>query len=829
MPTVLDSDALFALAEQPDIGPFMDAAARVVAEDGADDRLLLLLIRHLAQDGLLGRARAYAEHCSPGLRSDEQFRLMLRNLHDAGNRPDWSLCEERFAQNLAALRKRTAPGERSTAERIEATWRKLRDRLELHRNRAGHWLVFDRAAQHWRPGFGAHIPVPPAAKLAEQFHNQIIAPILLVGVGLGHHLPWLHEATRDTFIGAAPVLYQVETSWEAIAVALHLADWRTALADPRVRLCLGEDALEQLGRQVRADSANYPPAVIVRARAWQREHPPVDTVLSHSVAAFESRRLALFEQVSATYGGRDRAWWHRRFREALAGDGPPLRVLGLTCRFSTVLRYSMRDWLRAFEENGCQTRLLIEPTNYARITPPVMLEAIAAFEPDLFVIIDHTRQGQKAGLPDGLPVLTWIQDRMPHLFSRDAGNALGPLDFCMGFCHRELIERWGYPAERFLACGMATNAAALMPPGVDPADVYAGRACEDPGPYACDVAFATTHSRTPAELHAELRQRYDPRLRRLVDAAYEELAARCERNDLNGGLLLDPFVRSLESATGVELSPELRGTIAEEHVRIVADQMLRHQTIAWAVSWAQRTGRRLHLYGRNWERHPRFARYARGFVPHGPELGRAFRAAKVNLHAGCNNALHQRVLDGLAAGGFFLIRRHADDLSYPLWEARYAAAQRLGLAIGDLLRREDLPAKYRELWNTITRMRGLAPEAPFEITADFHKRFVEARDAETPPSPKQIWPSLDEVTFGSADELAQQLDTYLADEKRRKRVAASMRERMLDKYGYRGLVRRLLGWLPEALAPQQATRASRHSQQRVERACETSSEAGRRI
>ncbi len=802
MPTALDPDSLLALARQPESGPFLDAAAQAVADGAADDRLLLLLIRRLAQEGLLGRALAYAQRCSAALRADPAFEQMLRNLSSApgAESPDWSSRSGAFARNLAALRARGTPEDTTAADRIEEAWAACRETLELHRTRAGSWMVFDRRAQRWRPSFGAHIPVPPVAQLAEQFRNQIIAPIALVGVGLGHHLPWLHEATRDTFLGAAPVLYQIEPSWEAVAVALHLADWRRPLADPRVRLCLGPQAHEKLRKEILADDANYPPQVIVRARSWQAQPEDIGPLLTRVSAELERRRLAALERVQSRYRGRDRAWWRRRFSEALEGGGPPLRVLGLTCRFSTVLRYSMRDWLHALADNGCQTRLLIEPNNHARITPRAMLAAIADFEPDLLVVIDHTRQGQKAGLPDELPVLTWIQDRMPHLFSRESGTAQGPLDFCMGFCHRELIERWGYPAERFMACGMATNAAALMPPGVDPRDVYAGRVREEAGPYDCDLAFATTHSRTPAEIHAELRRRFEPRLRRLVDAAYEELAARCERNELNGGLLLEPFVRALESAAGLDLSPELRGRIAEEHVRIVADQLLRHQTIAWAAAWAERTGRRLHLYGRDWERHPRFARYARGFVPHGPELGRAFRAAKVNLHAGCNNALHQRVLDGLAAGGFFLIRRHADDLSYPLWEARYAAVERLGLRVGDTLRRDDLPPEQRPLWDVVARMRGLDPRAPFKITGDFRRRFLEMRDADVPPSAKQVWPGLDEVTFGSPDELAERLEYYLANEDARRRVAAEMRERMLDMYGYRGLVRRLLGWLVRALA-----------------------------
>jgi hypothetical protein len=65
----------------------------------------------------------------------------------------------------------------------------------------------------------------------------------------------------------------------------------------------------------------------------------------------------------------------------------------------------------------------------------------------------------------------------------------------------------------------------------------------------------------------------------------------------------------------------------------------------------------------------------------------------------------------------------------------------------------------------------------------------------------RVWPELDDVTFGSADELARQLDRFVANDRERRETARRMRAQMLDVFGHASLMRRLCAWMIDALAP----------------------------
>src|SRR5206468_3677435 len=129
--------------------------------------------------------------------------------------------------------------------------------------------------------------------------------------------------------------------------------------------------------------------------------------------------------------------------DALAA-GRPLRVMGITSRYTTYLQHSMRDWLAGFRALGHDTRLVIEQADHEVLTNLVYAETCADYRPDLVVMIDHCR-GEMTGLTDAVPCVMWIQDHLPHIFSPAAGKAQGPLDYVLGFGRQECVDTFGYP------------------------------------------------------------------------------------------------------------------------------------------------------------------------------------------------------------------------------------------------------------------------------------------------------------------------------------------------------------------------------------------------
>lgn len=763
---------------------FVPLACAALAQGAEDAQLRLTLVQHLMQAGLLKRAAAFAVDLPPEVQTHPEVAPILTALRESpthGQVP-WSRFDAQFRANVAALR-----GRYPWIDELLGAWRAERRHLELHLHQQFGWLVFDRrprADGGWRPSYAPQVPSPDAETLSRQVRGRVCAPLLLDGVGLGHHLPWLAEATADTLHGATPRIYQVEPSWAGLAVALHLNDWTAEIASPRVHLCAGPDAFAQLASAIEGDAWTMPPGMVVSAAPWEPDAPDrVRATCAEVEARHQERQEAVRSDLLQAYAERDVAYWRDRFATAAAGNGPPLRVMGITSRFTTVLQYVMRDAVRALDELGCETRLLIEPTNHALLTPLHKLQATRDFQPDLILLIDHLRHEYPGTFIPHIPMVSWIQDRLPWLFSPEAGRQMGPLDFCIGLSRKELVEQFDYPADRFLPCPIPTDANAL-----------AGNDATMAERFACDVAFASNATVSPDELL----QRAPAEAHALCRTIMDELHARCERGELNGGLRVDLFTQQMEEESGVALDPGTRHDLARGFVRDLTDLLLRRQTVTWAAEWADDRGRRLHLYGKGWEALPRFAPYARGYVEHGPALGAAFRQARVNLHTGCNVATHQRVLDGLAAGGFFLVRRHSEDIAWAVKEEQLTFIAASGAQAGDVFTPDQLPPALAARRRALLRMRGQDPETPLKVSPA-HIARTQKRATPAEHIPTLIWPQFEQLTFGTRAELWALLDRYVDDEHARGQFAADMRARTLATFGMRALMQRVVTWLTETL------------------------------
>jgi hypothetical protein len=63
-----------------------------------------------------------------------------------------------------------------------------------------------------------------------------------------------------------------------------------------------------------------------------------------------------------------------------------------------------------------------------------------------------------------------------------------------------------------------------------------------------------------------------------------------------------------------------------------------------------------------------------------------------------------------------------------------------------------------------------------------------------------IWPEYDDVSFSTRDQLQSRLTTYLGNDEARRRVAESMRCRVIEKAGYEHINNRLLDMITRELA-----------------------------
>jgi len=131
-------------------------------------------------------------------------------------------------------------------------------------------------------------------------------PILIAGVDQGwlweqlYHMPVATPATP----AHRPPLYFLVRDIEDLWIALHLHDWRTMLADERVRLMVGADVTTQFDRSLAANPQVPPPRVaLTLGPALWPAGADLGSIVSAARAPLEQElgwSLGLYDQI---YGG----------------------------------------------------------------------------------------------------------------------------------------------------------------------------------------------------------------------------------------------------------------------------------------------------------------------------------------------------------------------------------------------------------------------------------------------------------------------------------------------------------------------------------------------
>jgi hypothetical protein len=598
-------------------------------------------------------------------------------------------------------------------------------------------------------------------------------PALIAGEDLG----WLWDrlyrlpCKSTQHIGYRPPLYFLLPDLERLWVMLHVHDWRGLLADGRVRLFAGHDALGRFTRCLAEEWTYQAPMqwITVDDDAW-----PAGVTLDTVMADAAVRRGRALTDAGAYSTPAEAAAVAARLA---AGTGRPLRILGITCRFSSFIQHSMRDWLAAFEEVGHQTRLLIEPSDHERNDLMVTAHACADFRPDLVVAIGHHRW-TIPGIPPHVPVAMWVQDVVPQVFRDEAGAAQGPLDFCLGFGRLLLSTRHGYPADRFLPATVGVNVRRFAPGPLTAAERAA---------FECDVSYVS-HNSTPADVvfAQALETISSPDVRRLYRDLYDRLVGHYATV---GSAVHAPSVRLMlhasMAATGVDDAGAPEADVVYLFNERLGNAIFRHQSLTWAAD----LGVDLRIYGRGWENHPTLGRFARGIADNATQLSAIHRASRINLQLIVTGAMHQRMLDGLATGGFFLARRTPIDLVGRHYLTLWDWCQRNGITNETDFRRRADPT-IRQVFRTLDAILGYEVAAQ---TVPLFDTLQTCADAQFTNTASAFWPDhYDRVSFGTAAELRSLVERYLPDAESRRSIAAAMREPVVERASYRRINGRLL-------------------------------------
>ncbi len=788
-PSPQSGTTLTDLYARGDFYTVLNVALEQLASQPDDSSLLLLACRTYVALGLMGPARELASPVEGVLSASPEGRALAQRIAGApSGRVGWSTMQTRFDDNIARLYE----AHPSLREHDEA-FRSIPRTLELYRTSGGQLQIATRArgrARRWLPDLCDSQGSADRLKLEYDPKVMFCGPYLVMADRFGILFDRAYEGTKKMFLTFTPRIYVVEPDVLSFGVTLFVAPSVDKYCDDRVSLFVGPDAAEALLRSLREHPTRVPPerALCGRSLSW----PPVERALDEIRALSEQRgreARQAFNALEDHYASLPDNYWKRRFE-----SGQPLRVLGITSRFTTYLQYSMRDCKAAFERHGHRFELLIEENDHDPLSSDASAGTIAELKPDLILFIDHLRREYPQTIPANVPFVCWIQDQLPHLTTKRAGQSMGPLDFYIAPELDQFTRRYDYPAKQGMRWTMATDDRLYSAEPMSESQL---------APHRCDISFVSNQSKLPRQFHDEKLRMLpdDPGLRRLTNYLFDAISREMIERPRTAGArpamaLLEQAKREIGLAAA---TPEVEDAVARLYIHPLTELMYRQRALEWVADYCDRSGRTLHLYGNGWSEHPRFAAYARGFAANGEQLRAVYQASRINLQITSYGAVHQRLLDGLAAGGFFLIRYCPMDMIHDPAKQLLEVVGEHGLQAGTTYRCADVPefarafAALRKLhgdrWNEehiclptpeLERLRGIA-------AADY--RLIAGA----------VFERYNDVAFHSAETFAKLADHYLADGNAQREIVDSMRASVLERFTYGALVHDMLSFIKERL------------------------------
>jgi hypothetical protein len=708
----------------------------------------------------------------------------------------WSSRRRRFQANLRALEARGI-----SAAPLLATWddpaQRNAERYELHQAVEGNFFVVERSAgsggeadgvireEPWKAWVGGSGGLQDykganAGVAPESFQGRLCGPLAFDGMGYGWLLLHILKASEKAYLNYSPAIYVVEPDLTAVCMLLHMHDWQEWINRERLRLFIGENAAERFVHSFEEHAGWSVPTTIVTQPLRPRPLVGLQTRAEQVTARRAQQRQASLDGTKTYYAGRGIAAWRRRFAEAAAG-GAPLRVLGITTRYSTVLRYSMEE-LQASAQSCPDLRgrmemaVCMEPDDHSLENDCAGM--VERFKPDLLVTISRLRS-EMPDLPRNVPALCWDQDNLPCMRDPSVLADLTGLSFVAGHGAIPGCMQLNWPEGACIFC---------YPAGMTHRYSPAPATAEELSQFGSDVSYVSHASGSPEQLRANLRGKWEGGAKGflpLLDASSEEIVALAWR----GEILDYAGMEALISRIGAGLKLPVPAAVAQSMIvdlRLQLDRTFRHQTLDWVSRWCDSRGKRLRIWGNGWKDHPTLGKWAAGVALPGEQAQAVYRASRINLQIIETGVLHSRLFDGWAAGGFFMIRQ----AHRPKDEQEMMNFYRIGRltqdesieTIGQLEERGS--QELRRLWK---------PWTSYTTIFDRKQKFPGFRIWRNLAPPQVVIPNLDRIMFNSASEFERMADEFCRSEESRQSLWNGICEVLNAKFSYDARWKEFLG------------------------------------
>lgn len=496
----------------------------------------------------------------------------------------------------------------------------------------------------------------------------------LSGLGSGYELLAAFRATELPIAEMAEFevpVYLIESKSELWLLNLLLHDLQPLLAARRLRIYHDANTEAELSAEFSKFEVALPDMLFDLDPQAPISAERVYQLSLEAKQARADRHAVNLQQVDGYYRGINAEQWRQKFSPEQVGE---LRVMGFISRFSSFLKYCMRDWLDGFERLGATIELCSETENYYLSSIEHLIDDINRFKPDLILTIDHFRH-EFEGIPESVPFVNWIQDMLPNIIGNN--KALKDRDFNFVFS-KEWVGMNKSPVYKdspleFLSLGY--NDKIYFP-------ISGARE------YECDV-LVITHLQDPEMTFDPIRSPeqvgflLNENEKKIIDSGIisclqlielykiiEKYISRLNISDFNK-------ICSMRGADGNDTISDFNAIFDENNVKVEYSVMniilpytgnrLHHEYLmkmkTWPVSLLidSNSDVKIHLYGRNWGRYPKFKCFSRGIAKNGQFINRVMNDARICLNVSPGITLHMRALEIMASCTFMLSRRNELD------------------------------------------------------------------------------------------------------------------------------------------------------------------------
>ena len=338
--------------------------------------------------------------------------------------------------------------------------------------------------------------------------------------------------------------------------------------------------------------------------------------------------------------------------------GQKLNILFFTSRFTTYLQYSTRSIAEGFRQLGHEIFIEIEDKDSgATIRKDVCMENLINFKPDIIFAIDHLRYSYP-WIPKSIPFVSWIQDLLPHLMTLDEPSLITANDHIFSFSQ--------YWIDNFFKSHtvLKNKEVYCLPVTVDHNIYYPLYPCEK----KYDITFITHLPDPDLTLLPILNGKMIPEinsdsallfLKKLIDGLnkvsmvqlHQILVHKKTRKKLANKIcqkLNIPFTETLFKLT--ELHDDNKVVSRFTHHALL---LLKTKPILALIE----NKIEVRVFGKNWEKLPKFKKIALGIAKNGTELNQIINESRINLNLSPGTSYHMKAPEVIATNTFMLTRR----------------------------------------------------------------------------------------------------------------------------------------------------------------------------